>query len=492
MHVTDVTKSFGGIRALQHINLDIEEGEVHGLIGPNGSGKSTLMKIIAGVYHPDAGEIRVHGERLRPGVVASRREGITIVPQEICVVPGMTVEENIILGAEPEFMTGIRSRRSARSSSERILAEIGCAVDPTALAGDIVPSQRRLVMLAAALQRGARLVILDEPTAGLATEEAEHVLAAIRQLKASGRTVILVSHRLDDMIALSDRMSVLREGQLVAQFLDRRAERSELIELIAPTDAGPVPAVKHRTMSTSDPAAVEAPVVLSLVDGAVGSLKRLTLEVRRGESVGVVGGLGSGVREVAEALSGGLSLSSGQLRAGSALRKVKSVSEGLHSGLLFISGERHRFVIHDREVGFHVCLPSLEDRSRFGLVSKKREVRAAEKALAAMGVTASAEQPLASLSGGNQQRALFARAALGHPEVLVIYEPSVGVDVHGRELLRSHMRNLKENHGLVVVSSDPEEVVGVCDRVTCLRDGSQSAELVGAEVTVPSVLEAIS
>ena len=115
VHVTDVTKSFGGIRALQHINLDIEEGEVHGLIGPNGSGKSTLMKIIAGAYHPDAGEIRVHGERLRPGVVASRREGITIVPQEICVVPGMTVEENIILGAEPEFMTGIRSRRSARS-----------------------------------------------------------------------------------------------------------------------------------------------------------------------------------------------------------------------------------------------------------------------------------------------------------------------------------------------------------------------------------------
>ena len=183
-------------------------------------------------------------------------------------------------------------------------------------------------------------------------------------------------------------------------------------------------------MSTSDPAAVEAPVVLSLVDGAVGSLKRLTLEVRRGESVGVVGGLGSGVREVAEALSGGLSLSSGQLRAGSVLRKVKSVSEGLHSGLLFISGERHRFVIHDREVGFHVCLPSLEDRSRFGLVSKKREVRAAEKALASVGVTASAGGHSPACRGVTSSGPCSRGRPSGTLRFSVIYEPSVGVDVH--------------------------------------------------------------
>jgi ribose transport system ATP-binding protein len=493
LHAGKVNKSFGGIRALCDVDLDIEQGEVHGLIGPNGSGKSTLMKIFAGYYRADDGEVTINGEPLGGGIVASRRQGITIVPQEITLVPSLTVEDNIVLGSEPAVY-GIRSRTMARRAAEKVLAEVGCDVAPTVLAHNVVPSQRRLVMVAAALHRGAEILILDEPTAGLATEEAQHVTDAIERLKSAGRTVLLVSHRLDELIALSDRITVIREGQVVARFLERKAERPELIRLIAPTQEVVSATASHQAADphpATPSSATDETVLLQLEDGAVGALRRLSFSVRRGECVGIVGGVGSGVREVAEVLSGALKLKRGRVRTSSSAR-IASTSDALRAGVLFISGERHRFVIHDRSVGFHICLPSLESRSRLGFVSKSRETAAAAEALASVGVTASPGQSLASLSGGNQQRALFARAALGNPDVIAVYEPSVGVDVHGRELLREHLRQLQSRHGVVLLSSDPEELAGLCARVICLRNGEPSVVLAAEEITVGAMLDGIS
>jgi ribose transport system ATP-binding protein len=487
---SDVSKAFGGIRALHRVDMDVARGEVHGLIGPNGSGKSTLMKIFAGLYRADDGNVTLGGETLRGGIAGARKLGVTIVPQEITLVPGLSVADNVVLGADPARW-GMRTRTVAKRAVRRVLDDVGCEVDPDELVKNIIPTQRRLIMIAAALQRGAETLILDEPTAGLAAEEIHHVTTAIERLKSSGRTFILVSHRLDELIALSDRITVLREGQVVGRFLDRKAERSELIRLIAPTHE-----IAQRPIATTDVSVAGSStrageVLLTVDELALGSLRSLTFQARRGECVGVVGGVGSGLRELAESMSGVQRAGSGTIRTRNGI-SIRSTSDALRGGLLFISGERHRFVIPDRSVGFHVCLPSLPSRSVKGFVSPRRENAAAALALRSVGVTAEIAQTLGSLSGGNQQRALFARAALGGPEIIAIYEPSVGVDVVGRELLREHIRTMRNERAVVLMSSDPEELAGLCDRVICLRNGAISSVLTSDEVTMQAMFDGIS
>lgn len=485
VEIVGIRKHFGGIQALNGVDLTIRRGEVHGILGPNGSGKSTLVKILSGLVRPDDGTVLVDGESLRHDVLAAGRAGITALPQEIVVAPRLTVEENVVFGCEPR-RAGLVSGRRRRELARRVMRDLGIELDPDAMMQDVSPVERRLLMLGAALLRGARLVILDEPTAGMPTEETERILSTVERLKRAGTTTIFISHRLDEVVALCDRVTVLQNGRVVERFDDRRPTRAQLLHLMAPK------AVVDTETAAKPPTVRRGECVLRVEDAGGLTFNALRMSVHRGEVVGVAGGLGSGMEEFGEVVAARRRLQTGALFVGSRQARVTNPTQAARAGLLAISGDRSRLVIRGRSVWFHLCLPTLARRSHLWLVNTRSEKRVAAGAVRAVGAIAPVDQPLESLSGGNQQRVLFGRAAIAEPDLLIAYEPSVGIDVAGRELLRTHMLRLREAHGLLVLSSDPEELVGLCDRVVCLRNGAVSAELTGDDVTVHGILDAVT
>lgn len=476
--VVGVTKSFGGVRALRGVDLDVRAGEVHGILGPNGSGKSTLMKIIAGLQPADSGTVAVGGAHISSAHVrTARRAGVVLMPQELATVARFSVMQNICMGVEPSA-SGFLSRRAARRLAEENLERVGLHVDVAAPVADLTPTQQRLLMMAGALAGGARVLILDEPTAGLPVKESAVVVDAVKRLRDTGCTVLLVTHRLDQLRELSDSITVLRDGSVTARFADATPSRSDLVAAIS----DPVPA--GRTAPAERPPRrvdVAAEAMIELHQVQHGRLRELSLTVTRGELVGVLGLPGSGIEELVELLSGERRPERGRLQIGPSGVGIRTPYDAMRAGVTFVTGDRRRMVMGDRSTATHVGLPSMHRRTRLGMVRERSEQQVTQHALDVFGVTASPKQSLATLSGGNQQRALMARCVASSAEVIVAHEPTVGIDVHAREVLRGHLVSFAQEHAVVVLSADPEEVVGLCQRVVCLRDGAVGEVVTGQD-----------
>lgn len=492
--VTDLVKSYGGIRALRGVNLEIRSGEVHGLLGPNGSGKSTLMKIISGVERPDSGSVAIDGATLtRQTVAASRKAGVVIMPQELTTVLGLTVAENIMLGVEKSHL-GFVSKRLHDVLAAETLKRTGLAVSPRAYVEELSVTQQRLVMLAAALAGGARILILDEPTAGLPVNESRLVLDAIKSVAASGCTVILVTHRLEQVREVADRITVLRDGAVAAEFTRITATRDALVRALSgPIDANAaVDTVLVGPVSAAAMDGADAPLAI-FADVGLDRLQTMSVEVHRGQVLGVVGLPGSGVDEFVELASGVRKPTRGSVLVGSPAGRLASPADAVKRGVAFVSGDRKRLVMPDRTVAQHIGLPSLDRRSRLGWVSQRREDAVARESLAALAVDAQPSQVLSTLSGGNQQRALMARCIASRANLIIAHEPTVGIDISAREVLRRQLTAFAEQGAVLVVTSDPDEVVGLCGIVVCLRDGSVSEVLESpAAISTSSILQAIA
>ena len=482
-----VSKSYGATVALHDVSLTVAAGEVHALVGENGAGKSTLGKVLAGIVSPDSGEVRLAG---RPELLGSPRQalaaGVTMIAQELSLVPGLSVADNVFLGIEPHRGPWVR-RREIRRAFEALVASSGIEVPAEAEVGSLRIGDQQKVEILRALARGARVVVMDEPTARLSRDETAVLLKTVRSLAGSGATIIFVSHFLDEVLGVADSVTIMRDAAVVRSGPARMETRSRLIE-----------GMTGRPLDAMFPArqlpAPHAPKVLE-VKGLTrqGSFEDVDLTVHEGEIVVLSGLVGSGRSEVLQAVYGYAPASSGAMSLRGAAYRPKSVRDALKAGMALIPESRKDLgLILGRSVADNITLPYLSDVERTGLVSLRREDAVARHRMATVGVKAASPRiEVATLSGGNQQKVLFARSLVRTPSLLLADEPTRGVDVGAKRSIYDLIAGLaSEGMGVLVVSSEIEEVMGLAHRILVMHQGRLVAEFDGAHASEASVIAA--
>lgn len=482
--VQGIGKSFGATRALDDVSLEVASGTVHAFVGENGAGKSTLGKIIAGVMAPDHGSLVLRGESVAfASPRAALERGIALVAQEVALVPHLTVIENVFLGTEPN-RAGFISRAAMAERFDRLASETGFDVPGSARVGRLALAKQQQVEVLRALARDAALLVLDEPSASLSAAEVDRLHAIVRMLTAGGRTVVLVSHFLREVLDLADTVTVLRDGRHITTGPASDATEDSLIAAMLGRSVGRVyPA--HR------PAAADAPVLLSVRDLHAPGVHGVDLDLRAGEIVGLAGLIGAGRTELARAIYGAAPRSPAAVSlAGSPLgdRPAASIRGGLS---MIPESRKDDGLLLGRPVRENVSLSSLGRFSRFGLVRRGREAMQVRDALSRAAASAAPAQPAGSLSGGNQQKLLFARALLAAPGVLIADEPTRGVDVGAKRDLYALLVELAASGmAVLLISNEMEEILGMSHRVLVMRAGRIVADLVGADATESAILAA--
>jgi simple sugar transport system ATP-binding protein/ribose transport system ATP-binding protein len=485
LRVERASKHFGETRALSDVSLGVLPGSVHGLVGENGAGKSTLGRIIAGAIAPDEGTVIVDGEPVaftRPRDALER--GIALIAQEIALVPALGAAENVLLGVEPRRW-GVVDRRELRRRYRALAADAGFDLPESVPIGAMPVAQQQQVEILRALARDARLIVMDEPTARLSAAEAAKLHAVIRGLAASGRSVILVSHFLKEVLSVADTVTVLRDGRVVSTGSTADATEGSLIE-----------AMLGRRLTSQFPErrrpAAESPAVLETRDLSGIGFSNVSIRVAAGEIVGLAGLVGAGRSEVAHAVAGAAPVLSGQLLLGGHAVRLESPRRARRARVAMIpESRRDQGLFFLRPVHENVSVASIDTFTRLGLVDRRRERRDTRGALERVNVAASPDAPVLTLSGGNQQKVLFARGVLAGPMLLVADEPTRGVDVGAKRAIYELLVELAAGGmGVLLISSEMEEILGLSHRAYVMRAGTIAAELGGAAITEAAILAA--
>ncbi|MBB5048996.1 ABC-type sugar transport system ATPase subunit [Rhodopseudomonas rhenobacensis] len=489
LSVNRISKSFaqGQVAALQDVSLSLKQGEIRAICGENGAGKSTLVKILMGIQRPDTGTIHVDG---RPAEFLSPRDaqdaGFAQVAQELSIVPSLSVLDNIWLGSNrvPVF----HRRREFRDKAQAALSRIGAGhIELDALAGDLSIGQCQMIEIARLLVGDARLLILDEPTATLSDTEIANIFAAIRALKAEGRSVIYITHRLGEVFSICDSVTVLRNGRHIVTMPVGDCDREHLIELMLGRSFEDM--YRHQPNETFHEAA------LSVANLSVpGLVHDLSMTLPRGRLVCIAGQVGSGAHHVLRALAG-LSIATGEVSVGGTPMRLNSAAVSRAHNIHFISEDRAAEGIFARmRVLDNVVATRLPLLGWFGLISRSRLRNAAKSLLAQVGVDKTRlDSEIGQLSGGNQQKVLFGRAMGQAPGILLMNEPTRGVDVGARADIYQMMRSFcDQGFGLVMTSTDLEEIVGVADIVITLYRGKFVRRYEGAAITMKDILADIT
>jgi ribose transport system ATP-binding protein len=496
LRLRGVSKTFPGVRALIDVDLDVRRGSVHALLGHNGCGKSTLVKTLAGFHDPDGPcDAVVDGHELELGSPeAAERCGIRFVHQELGLIRELSVADNVAFAighGQTSRFGKINWRRQARVTQE-LLASFGIHLDPRAPLATATPVERAAVAIVRAIagwERGRGLLVLDEPTAALPAREVDELFRLIREIRDSGTAVLLISHRLDEVMAICDHATVMRAGQVIWDGGTHDMSIREFATLIAGTGAPALEGAAQRARLADAPEALEA-------DGLTGRyLRDVTLSVRRGEIVGVAGLLGSGREELPYAVAGALGDAvEGTVRVDGRPLAELTLRAARDAGVVLVPADRSREgIIGEFSVRENVTLASLADLRTRGTLFPSRERAFANRWLHAVNADAGvAERPITTLSGGNQQKAVLARWLAVAPKVLSLSEPTAGIDIGARAAIFAQLRKRAEE-GLAVLmsSSDAEDLIAVCDRVVVLRDGSIVAEFDRHEISKQAIVAAM-
>lgn len=485
-----IVKQFPGVRALDGVDLEVRSGEVHCLLGQNGAGKSTLIKTLAGAHQPDEGTITLNGREVRlSSPVAAIRLGISTIYQELDLVDGLNVAENVFLGHEPARM-GFVGRREAARATRELLARLGHAeIRPSVEVGRLSPAAKQVVSMARALSHDTRLIIMDEPSAALAHDEVGNLFRIIRELTSQGVAVVYISHRLEEIREIGDRVTVLKDGRTVAVGLAaKETPTSRVVSLMT-----------GRNVEYVFPPRRTGPVagdeVLRVEDlGVAGRVSGVSFSVRAGEIVGLAGLVGSGRSEIIEAVYGARRFSGRVVLEGRVVRRGGGTSGAVRLGMGLAPEERKaQALLLDQSVSRNISLASLGRYSRLGWMDRRREAADAREMVRALDIRpADPERPVKTLSGGNQQKAVLARWLLNDRKLLLLDEPTRGVDVGARAELYALVRRLAdEGIGVLLVSSEVPEVLGLADRVLVLREGRVIREAGAGELDEHAVLDMI-
>ncbi|MEZ0075503.1 sugar ABC transporter ATP-binding protein [Planotetraspora sp. GP83] len=466
-----IVKRFPGVRALDGVDLEVREGEVHCLLGQNGAGKSTLIKILSGAHQPDEGTITLAGRPVRPaGPTAAIDLGLSTIYQELDLVDGLTVAENVFLGHE-QARYGFTRRAQMNRATGELLARLGHAeIHPTTEVGRLPAAGKQVVSMARALSHDARLIIMDEPSAALAHDEVANLFRIIRELTAQGVAIIYISHRLEEIREIGDRVTVLKDGRTAAVGLPARdTPTSSIVSLMTGRN------VEYVFPPRPAPGALDdRPEVLRVENLSVaGVFSDVSFNVRAGEIVGLAGLVGSGRSEIIEAVYGARRASGRVILEGVPVRRG-GPSLAVRLGMGLAPEERKaQALLLDQSVARNITLGGLGRYARFGWLDRKREVADARRQIEALGIRpADPHRPIRTLSGGNQQKAVLARWLVNGRKLLLLDEPTRGVDVGARAELYAVIRRLAdEGIGVLLVSSEVPEVLGLADRVLVVREG---------------------
>jgi ribose transport system ATP-binding protein len=491
LELSGIGKTFGGVTALTGVDFALLPGEVHGLVGENGAGKSTLMKIIAGVHAGYDGEMRIDG---RPVHFRSARDalaaGIGMVHQELSIVPSLSVAENVFLGHQPVTGVGlVRWRMMAREAKEH-LKRLGIEVDPAQECGRLPLGLQQLVELGRVLFSGARIIILDEPTSALSPPEIERLFAVLRRLKAEGTSFIFISHFLDDVLEISDRVTVFRNSRRIATAAAGEVDKHWLIERMIGRGHQELEEVLEGEVSLQSPPAAR-PILEAQGLHRKGAFADVSLTVRAGEVLGLYGFMGSGQLEVARALMGKLVPEAGSITLGGAPVKLTSTSRAKRAGIALVPESRRAMLFAQEPVYKNITISILERIGRV-LLRPREERRIAQGHVDRLRIRPfSVEPELRKLSGGNQQKVALARWLTHLPKVLVLAEPTRGMDVGAKDDVVKIVRGLKEQGvGVVVASAEPETVLALADRIMVLRKGVVTREFKDETVSKDRLLAA--
>jgi rhamnose transport system ATP-binding protein len=487
IRITRLSKSYGGVRALTELDLDIASGEVHALCGENGAGKSTLIKVLTGVTVPDQGEILVGGQRLEYGrVSSSEAAGIAVMHQESTVFPDLTAVDNIFVGREPTWCRGWLLDHAARFRGTRaILERLGESLDCTVAVRELSVAQRQIVALARALSRDCRLLIMDEPTASLSTRETQTLLQIIRQLRSEGVSVLYVSHRLEEIFQIADRVTVLRDGERVATFATGEVGVDQLIQCMVGRELN---ALTRRQVH---------PAQFGQVVLEVSRLTRhrvfdqVSFTVRAGEIVGLAGLIGAGRSEVARAVFGIDGYDAGSVRVDQRPLPAGSVRAAMAAGLALVPEDRqHEGLVLPMSVGANLSLAMLQKLKRSAFIDRRRERALVARQFQELMIRASSPETSArNLSGGNQQKLVLGRWLATEPKVLILDEPTRGIDVAAKAQVQRLICQLAERGvATLLISSELPELLAISDRILVMRQGQVVGELEGNNATQEQVL----
>jgi ribose transport system ATP-binding protein len=484
-----VRKHFPGVQALDGVSLRVEAGEVLALVGENGAGKSTLMKILAGIYSPDGGELLIDGETARlSNVAAAMRRGIVLIHQELNLAENLSVAANLFLGRERLSvpLLGWLDSSGMNAAARGLLERVGLQVSPNALVGALPPGQRQLVEIARALSLAARLIIMDEPTSSLTQRETDRLIEVIADLKRAGVAVVYISHRLAEVKRVADRVEVLRDGRNAGALARNDITHDNLVRLMVGRDLKQLYARRHA-------ARPDAPVRLDVrnLTFAGGPVEPASFVVRGGEIVGMAGLVGAGRTELAEALFGIRAVTGGATRIDGASVSLRHPRAALAAGLLLIPEDRRRHgLILTESIRRNLSLPNLDALSVLGCVVRRRENELSSELMRRLTVRASGPgQAVEQLSGGNQQKVVVGKWLARRPRVLIFDEPTRGVDVGARHEIYALMDELAgAGVAILMISSDLEEVLGMSDRVLVLHQGRVAGELLRSELSEEAVM----
>ncbi|MEV4919383.1 sugar ABC transporter ATP-binding protein [Streptomyces tirandamycinicus] len=482
LRIEGIRKTFPGVVALDGVDFDLRRGEVHVLLGENGAGKSTLIKTLSGACTPDAGRILAGGEEVHiKSAQDSERLGIATIYQEFVLVPDLSVAENIFLGRQPRRF-GMVDRKRMEADAEELLARVGVNVSPRARVRELGIARRQMVEIAKALSLDARVLIMDEPTAVLTTEEVERLFAIVRQLRADGVGVVFITHHLEEIAALGDRVTVIRDGRTVGQVPASTAE-DELVRLMVGR-----PIEQQYPRETA-----EAGAALLTVEGLTrdGVFHDVSFEVRAGEVVGIAGLVGAGRTEVVRAVFGADPYDEGTVKAGGAAVKPHDVNAAMAAGIGLVPEDRKgQGLVLDASVEENLGLVTMRQATRAGLVDLGRQREAAARIAERLGVRmAGPGQQARTLSGGNQQKVVIGKWLLADTRVLILDEPTRGIDVGAKvEIYRLVNELTAAGAAVLMISSDLPEVLGMSDRVLVMAQGRIAGELPAGEATQDAVM----
>ena len=485
LDAVSISKSFAGVRALKGVSFDLRAGEVHALVGENGAGKSTLIRIMTGAETPDAGVIVVSGQTVRAmDPHTSRALGIAAIYQQPALFPHLTVAENIALTLESGHAWRKVNWRGRRQNAADLLKRVGSTLDPGRLVESLTMPEQQIVEIAKALGAEARILIMDEPTASLGEHEVENLFATIALLRSQGVGIIYISHRLEEVFAIADRITVLRDGETVTTRPAKEIDRGELIRLMVGRELAAVFPKRSVTMA-------EVALELSDVSNRATGVRNVSLAVRAGEILGLAGLVGSGRTQLAEILFGLTPADSGEIRLRGQAVRFHSPREAIDAGIGYVPEDRRRHgVILEMSVAANTSLANLRAVSNGGLIDSAAERRGAREFVEQFRIrTPSVDAEVEALSGGNQQKVALARWLSTGPAVLILDEPTQGVDVGSKAEIHGLMQNLAERGlAIIMISSELPEVLGMSDRIAVMRGGTIAGVIRRDEATQDRIL----
>jgi galactofuranose transport system ATP-binding protein len=490
LRMTGIRKQFPGVLALDDVDLRLFPGEVHALMGENGAGKSTLIKVLTGVYGVDSGEIELSGAPVAfAGPAAAQRAGVSTVYQEVNLCPNLSIAENILLGREPRRFGRIHWAQTRRRA-EQLLARLDLRLDVSAPLATQSIAVQQLVAIARALDVDARVLVLDEPTSSLDSGEVEQLLAVMRNLRAEGMAILFVSHFIDQVFAISDRMTVLRNGKLVGEYRTSEITQVELVRKMIGKELAVLEDIAERS-TRADQA-----VLISTDELArKGGVEPFTLEIRRGEVVGLAGLLGSGRTELARLLFGADHADQGLVLIDGKLVSLRTPRAAIARGIAFCSENRKtEGLVEDLTVRENIVLAMQAARGWTKPLSRRQQDEIAEKSIKALDIRPpDPEAKIRDLSGGNQQKVLLARWLITDPQLLILDEPTRGIDVGAKAEIQKLVTELSAaGMAVLFISAELEEVLRLSDRVVVLRDRHVVAQLRNEQLTPDDIMATIA